>query len=225
MNIEKQREFIRMQLKRSASDAGVDIDQSLGGLLYIADYQENGEEADFGDDTEQYREDAARLLEAHGSSAEGQNMLRALGLACLIPYIPMYLKRDWEDWPREGDAIDAEWVEERSFVDYAMQVGFASSCCADYVARKSGAAKSSWFASIGAIGAEARHAPMRELRLWAIERYREHTYPSALAASHKLCDEVREHGKKIGAILSEYNAQRTIYRWLLDAAKQIPDGG
>jgi hypothetical protein len=228
MSIEKQREFITRQLKRSASDAGVDLDRSLGGLLYIADYQECGDETDFGDDTEEYRKEAAQLWEAHGSSREGRDMLRALGLACLIAYIPMHLTRDWEDWKCESDLIEDGWdgSEERSFVDYALQVGFASSRCADYVARKSGAAKSSWFASIGAKGAQVRHAQMRELRRWTVERYRQQKYPSALAASHELRDEVLEHGKRLGGTpLSKYNAQRTIYGWLLEADKELPAGG
>jgi len=233
MTMEKQREFITETLRRAASDVGVDIDQSIGGLLYIAEYQTNGDESDFGPDTEEYSKAAVRLWEIHGGSREGRDMLRAVGSACLVVHDTLFLTRKWE---LEGDQlpddgyVNLDWegwdgAEERSLADYTFQVGYAVRCCDEYFLLKSGAPAGDWFASIGRIGAEVRHAPMRELRRWAIGRYRQRTYPSALAASHELRDEVLDHGRKIGASLTKYNAQRTIYGWLLDADKKLPAGG
>ena len=229
MTMEKQREFITETLRRVASEVGVDIDKSKGGLLYIAEYQENGDESDFGPSTEEYSKEAARLWDAHGSSLEGREMLRAVGKACLVANDGLFLTRTWELAP-DGESIDMDWrgwggSDERSLADYTFQVGYAVRCCEQYFFLKCGGPAGEWFASIGRVGADVRHAPMRELRRWTVERYTQGRYPSALAASHELRDEVLDHGRKIGASLTRYNAQRTIYGWLLGANKALPAGG
>jgi len=67
----------------------------------------------------------------------------------------------------------------------------------------------------GKAGAAKRHAPNAELRLWALERYKgTGPWPSANKAAHALKGEVLEHGRRIGAHLSEENAQRTIAYWI-----------
>lgn len=68
--------------------------------------------------------------------------------------------------------------------------------------------------TIGKAGAEKRHAPNAELREWTINRYRGGVWRSANQAAHALKDSVMEHGRKIGAVLSEENAQRTIAEWI-----------
>lgn len=68
--------------------------------------------------------------------------------------------------------------------------------------------------AIGKAGAEKRHAPNAALREWAIERYREGVWKSANQAAHALKEAVIEHGRTIGAVLSEENAQRTIAEWI-----------
>lgn len=70
----------------------------------------------------------------------------------------------------------------------------------------------------GRIGAEKRHAPMTELRSWAIEKYRADNWPSANAAAHALKDAVIAHGNTINAHLSKENAQRTIAEWFRKSA-------
>lgn len=78
-------------------------------------------------------------------------------------------------------------------------------------------ASGEWFSVIGSRGAVVRHAPMRELKKWAIAQYASGVYQNAYAASHEIRDSVIEHGRTINANLSPYNAQRTIYLWLLDS--------
>jgi len=70
------------------------------------------------------------------------------------------------------------------------------------------------FAQLGKAGARKRHAPMAELREWAIKKYKVGKWPSANQAAHDLQDCVIEHGRTIGAALSKANAQRTIAEWL-----------
>lgn len=65
----------------------------------------------------------------------------------------------------------------------------------------------------GKAGAAKRHAPMAELRSWAIEKYRAGKWPSANQAANDLQECVIEHGRTIGANLSKANAQRTIAEW------------
>lgn len=70
------------------------------------------------------------------------------------------------------------------------------------------------FSALGAAGAKKRHAPQAELRKWAVSLYRQGKWPSANAAAFELAAQVIEHGKKIGAHLSQANAQRTIAEWI-----------
>jgi hypothetical protein len=72
--------------------------------------------------------------------------------------------------------------------------------------------------AIGKAGAEKRHAPNAALREWTIERYRGGVWKSANQAAHALKDAVIEHGRTIGAVLSEENAQRTIAEWIRKSA-------
>lgn len=70
------------------------------------------------------------------------------------------------------------------------------------------------FSALGASGAKVRHAPMAEVRKWAISLYREKTWPSANAAAFELADQVVKYAREIGANLSPFNAQRTIAEWI-----------
>ena len=79
--------------------------------------------------------------------------------------------------------------------------------------RKSKTPKSGYFSQKGKAGALARLEPMRKLREWALERYDQGQWKSANAAAHALKDEIIKHGRTIGAILTEGNAQRTIAEW------------
>jgi hypothetical protein len=65
----------------------------------------------------------------------------------------------------------------------------------------------------GLLGANKRHAPMRALTEWAIEKYKAGNWKSANQAAHDLKDAVVAHGRTINAHLSEENAQRTIAEW------------
>lgn len=69
------------------------------------------------------------------------------------------------------------------------------------------------FSSYGKLGAEKRHAPTRELRKWATEKYKAKKWKSANEAAYSLKDEILQHGRSIGAHLSEQNAQRTFAEW------------
>ncbi len=70
-----------------------------------------------------------------------------------------------------------------------------------------------YFSALGKRGSDKRHAPMQELKTWAVTKYRAGTWRSANKAAHTLKDAVIEHGKTIGADLSPDNAQRTIAEW------------
>lgn len=70
------------------------------------------------------------------------------------------------------------------------------------------------FSRLGTKGADTRHAPMRELRDWALSKYQAGSWPSANKAAHDLKNQVMAHGRTIGAILTEQNAQRTIAEWI-----------
>lgn len=69
------------------------------------------------------------------------------------------------------------------------------------------------FSAIGKAGAIKRHAPMTTLREWAVKKYQAGKWSSANQAAHDLKICVIEHGRTIGAHLSEENAQRTIAEW------------
>ena len=73
----------------------------------------------------------------------------------------------------------------------------------------------------GKEGATKKHAPMTELRDWAIKEYKAGNWPSANRAAHALEKKVVEHGRLIKAILSEENAQRTIAEWIRKAKKSV----
>lgn len=68
-------------------------------------------------------------------------------------------------------------------------------------------------AALSEKGVAARHAKTRELKAFAVARYREKRWASANDAANKLKDEVTAEGKRIGAVLSDSNAQRTIAEW------------
>ena len=69
------------------------------------------------------------------------------------------------------------------------------------------------FSALGKAGAQKRHAPMVELRSWALRKYSMGHWNSANQAAHELKDSVINHGRTINAHLSEENAQRTIAEW------------
>jgi hypothetical protein len=68
-------------------------------------------------------------------------------------------------------------------------------------------------------GVDARHAKMRELRVFAVEKYHRKQWPSANEAAHRLKDVVMHEGERIGARLTDSNAQRTIAEWFRQADK------
>lgn len=70
------------------------------------------------------------------------------------------------------------------------------------------------FSKLGKKGADKRHAPMRALQEWTLERYRAGSWPSANQAAHELMISVMEHGRTINAVLLPSNAQRTIAAWI-----------
>jgi len=74
------------------------------------------------------------------------------------------------------------------------------------------------FSRLGKSGADLRHAPMRELRDWALDQYQAGNWPSANKASHDLKEKVLAHGRTIGAHLTVENAQRTIAEWIRKSA-------
>ena len=78
--------------------------------------------------------------------------------------------------------------------------------------------QSTFFSKLGRGGAQKRHAPMAELREWAVKKYRAQTWNSANEAAHALAVEVVAYGRTIGAELKPSNAQRTIYDWFLKSA-------
>lgn len=67
--------------------------------------------------------------------------------------------------------------------------------------------------ALGRAGGKKRHAPMAELRSWAIEKYKAGEWQSANQAAHALVDSVIKHGRSINAHLTAQNAQRTIAEW------------
>ncbi len=75
--------------------------------------------------------------------------------------------------------------------------------------------------SAGKAGGIQRHAPMMQLRDWAIEKYRAGKWSSANQAAHDLMPRVIEHGRKIGANLTESNGQRTIAEWIRKSQKSV----
>lgn len=71
---------------------------------------------------------------------------------------------------------------------------------------------------LGRKGAAKRHAQMAKLRSWAIQQYKAGEWKSANQAAHSLKASVIEHGRTIGACLTEENAQRTIAEWFRKSA-------
>lgn len=66
----------------------------------------------------------------------------------------------------------------------------------------------------GKAGAAKKLGPIRELEKWARQKYSEKKWPSANKAAYEMKDEILAHGRSIGAVLTEQNAQRTIAAWL-----------
>ena len=62
-------------------------------------------------------------------------------------------------------------------------------------------------------GVEKRHAKNRQLREFAVEKYRAGRWASANDAANQLRREVMDEARRIGTRLSESNAQRTIADW------------
>ncbi|WP_413459586.1 hypothetical protein [Herbaspirillum huttiense] len=69
----------------------------------------------------------------------------------------------------------------------------------------------------GKSGAKKRYAPLHELRVWAVEKYKMRSWPSASNAAYQLMKEVIAHGKTLGVSLKESNAQRTIAEWFRES--------
>lgn len=67
---------------------------------------------------------------------------------------------------------------------------------------------------LGKSGARIRYEPMRKLEAWALAEYRNGNWKAASKAAHAMKDAVIAHGRTIGAVLSESNAQRTIAEWI-----------
>lgn len=74
------------------------------------------------------------------------------------------------------------------------------------------------FRKLGEAGAKKRHAQMAALKEWAINLYKSESWPSANQAAHALARRIIDHGRTIGAELSEQNAQRTIAEWFRKSA-------
>lgn len=70
------------------------------------------------------------------------------------------------------------------------------------------------FSAMGKKGASARYAPNAALKEWVISRYQEGSYPSANKAASALKEAAIAHGRTIGAVISEENAQRTFAEWI-----------
>ena len=70
------------------------------------------------------------------------------------------------------------------------------------------------FSRFGKIGSNSRHKADRELKRWTLDLYKKGTWPSANKAAHALKDRVIQHGKTLGVVLSDENAQRTIADWI-----------
>lgn len=113
-----------------------------------------------------------------------------------------------------GDASDSELIEALCLGNWA--IGFVDglpgdksepSVCVSCLIKQHSSA-------IGKVGAVKRHAANAALREWSIAQYQAGTWKSANQAAHALKDSVIEHGRKVGAYLSEENAQRTIAEWL-----------
>lgn len=76
------------------------------------------------------------------------------------------------------------------------------------------------FSAMGKKGAYVRNAPNAALKEWVISRYLEGSYPSANKAASALKESAISHGRTIGAVLSEENAQRTLAEWIRSAASR-----
>ena len=86
-------------------------------------------------------------------------------------------------------------------------------------------ATSKLFSRLGAVGADKRHSPMKELKDWTLKQYQVGNWKakkeSANKAAHDLKERVLAQGKIIHpelAVLSEQNAQRTIAEWIRKSA-------
>lgn len=213
MGLDKQNEFVWRILKESAALIGIDIDSSGYGLMDIVDrlsfpnrdWVPNPEDAEEGD----------RLLREFGSTEQGVDMLYALGEACNFADGWTWTERLWEPINNSDDVKSAGWscLEERSFCDFAMHVGVATAACQSFKMNGEGKTKGNLFSILGEKGAAKRHAPMAKLRSWAIQQYKAGEWKSANQAAHSLKASVIEHGRTIGAYLTEENAQRTIAEW------------
>jgi hypothetical protein len=69
------------------------------------------------------------------------------------------------------------------------------------------------FAEKGRLGAERRHAGMRALKAYAVALFQERDWRSHRSAARALKAQIIEHGRSIGAVLVDDNAERTIYNW------------
>lgn len=74
---------------------------------------------------------------------------------------------------------------------------------------------------LGKLGAQSRHASMRALKEWVLSEYHGGNWKSANQAAHALKAAVIQHGRSIGASLSDENAQRTIAGWISKSKKSV----
>lgn len=72
---------------------------------------------------------------------------------------------------------------------------------------------------IGKLGATKRHLKTYELKEFAIDLYKKNEWKSASAAAKELKQEIMSHGRKIGRVMSDDNAQRTISEWIRNEIK------
>ena len=112
---------------------------------------------------------------------------------------------------KKGNEIEA-W---RKASYSALLLGIATAAQWDGVANLNAAMK-----AISNDGTERRHAKNRELREFAVGKYRASRWASANDAAHRLKDEVAAEGERIGVRLSKQNAQRTLAEWFRAADKK-----
>lgn len=215
MSTKRQFEFVKQHLRIVAASVGVDIDESEEGLMEVHN-RVFGWEQDLG---ETGAAQADRLMELHGQTDAGLLALVSLGFACYFFDGDFWLDREWEP-------VDSfQHSKEKSLCDFAIAVGEATERCNAYRATQEGAhnkeGMQSWFAELGAKGADVRNAPYKKLKEWVIEQYQAGRWSSANEAGHDLAGPAVEHGRKINAALKKSNAQRTIAGWIREYLKSL----
>jgi len=140
------------------------------------------------------------LLNESPNYAGDHFFLYVLGIACTYSVESI---REYESgniniaWSLSGDAL--YWS--------GMLCGYSSAITnKDEVARELASA-------YGKAGSIKRHEPMKNLKVWAIEKYKAGVWKSCNQAAYALKDDVIKYGRTIGAYLTDENAQRTIAEW------------